>query len=110
MDTSNLLLKQNIIMTERLTLRPLRMSDASRIKELVGNVNVSKTTKNIPFPYEDGMAESWINSTKLMAASGKSLTYAIEFTKEELLVGSIGLNEIDSSEAILGHRIGSGYG
>ena len=29
---------------------------------MAGDVKVAKTTLNIPYPYEDGMAEVWINT------------------------------------------------
>lgn len=100
---------QSIIATERLTLRSLKLTDATRIKELAGNLNVSKTTRSIPFPYQDGMAESWIKSTRTLAASGKGLAYALQLTKEEILIGSIGLIEIENLEAVLGFWIGEKY-
>jgi len=97
------------LVTERLTLRSLRLSDAPRIKELAGNLNVSKTTRSIPHPYEDGMAESWIKSTHAMADTGESLALAIQITNENLLIGSIGLVDIDDYEAVLGFWIGERY-
>ncbi|NOZ54859.1 MAG: GNAT family N-acetyltransferase [Gammaproteobacteria bacterium] len=101
--------RQSIIVTERLTLRPLSLTDAPRIKELAGNPNVSKYTRSIPFPYRDGMAESWIKSTKALAASGRALSYALQLTKEKILIGSIGLIDIENSEAVLGFWIGERY-
>jgi len=100
---------QSVIVTERLTFRPLKLTDATRIKELAGNLNVSKTTRSIPFPYQEGMAESWIKSTRTLAASGKGLAYALQLTKEEILISSIGLIEIENSEAVLGFWIGEKY-
>ncbi len=101
-------MKQTIIQTERLVLRALRDTDAPTVKKLAGNPNVSKTTRNIPFPYEDGMAESWIESTRA-ANTGKSLAYAIELKEEGILIGSIGLMEINNSQAELGYWIGEQY-
>ncbi len=48
--------------TERLLLRRFRADDASEVRKLAGNENVSKMTLNIPFPYKPGMAEEWISS------------------------------------------------
>ena len=50
-------MKQPILTTERLTPRSFNRDDASLVQKLAGNYNVSKTTLNIPHPYEDGMAE-----------------------------------------------------
>lgn len=102
-------MKQTIIQTERLILRALRDSDAPIIMRLAGNPNISKTTRNIPFPYEDGMAESWIESSRTMANTGKSLTYAIELEEDNILIGSIGLIEINKSQAELGYWVGEQY-
>ena len=97
------------LVTERLILRPLRISDAPSIKDLAGNLNVSKTTRSIPHPYEDGMAESWIKSTQAMADTGESLTFAIQLKSDNVLIGSIGLVDISASEAVLGFWIGENY-
>ncbi|VAW44312.1 hypothetical protein MNBD_GAMMA04-1521 [hydrothermal vent metagenome] len=109
METLIRLVKQIDLESERLILRSFRISDASRIKELAGNPNVSKTTRSIPYPYENGMAESWIESTKELTDSGKSLIYAIELKNEQTLVGSVGLIDIVNSEAVLGFWIGEDY-
>jgi len=97
------------IQTENLVLRALRIADVPMIKKLAGNPRVSKTTRTIPYPYEDGMAESWIESVRTMAETGKSLTYAIELKKEAHLIGSIGLHEIIDSQAELGYWVGEPY-
>jgi hypothetical protein len=50
-------MKQPDIETERLILMPFILSDGPQVQKLAGSRNVSKSTLNIPFPYEDGMAE-----------------------------------------------------
>jgi len=102
-------MKQVEINTNRLTLRPFSDNDSPIVKELAGNPRVSKTTRNIPYPYENGMAESWIESNRLMALSGTGLIYAVELKKEKTLIGSVGLTKINNSEAELGYCIGEKY-
>ena len=60
------------IETERLTLRPFRLSDASDIQRLAGERDIAVTTMNIPHPYKDGMAEEWIASEEAACDAGKS--------------------------------------
>ena len=55
-------MEQPEIETERLILRRFTSSDAGIVKELAENYNVAKTTLNVPHPYDEGMAELWIES------------------------------------------------
>lgn len=77
--------------TPRLTLRPFTLADASRVQRLAGDPAIADTTLNIPHPYEDGMAEEWIESHPARFAEGTGATYAIVLTERRLLIGAIGL-------------------
>ena len=48
--------------TARLILSPLTLTDASDVQRLAGDQDVASTTRNIPYPYADGMAEQWIRT------------------------------------------------
>ncbi len=48
------------IRTKRLLLRGFTESDAQRVQALAGVREVASGTLTIPHPYEDGMAETWI--------------------------------------------------
>ena len=102
-------MKQPILTTERLTLRRFNQNDASLVQKLAGNYNVSKSTLNIPHPYEDGMAENWISSHQETWNSKKAVVYAIALTKTNQLVGAISLQDITGSEGELGYWIGEPY-
>ncbi|WP_409296358.1 GNAT family N-acetyltransferase [Peribacillus sp. SCS-26] len=51
-----------ILHTERLTLRPFKLSDAPRVQELAGDKEVAATTLGIPNPYLLEAAENWIKN------------------------------------------------
>ncbi|MBU5311178.1 GNAT family N-acetyltransferase [Tissierella carlieri] len=71
---------------------------------------MSKTTLNIPHPYEDGLAESWISTHRDNLNSGKNITYAIVKKDTDELIGSISLMlNKTHKKAELGYWIGAPY-
>jgi RimJ/RimL family protein N-acetyltransferase len=102
------------LQTERLVLRPYRLSDASAVQELAGHREVASTTLNIPHPYEDGMAEEWIAGREKGWEDGEMLVLAITIDGDEL-VGAISLKlALEHRRAELGYWIavphwGHGY-
>ena len=89
--------------TKHLVLRRFQREDASEVQKLAGNFNVAKMTLNIPFPYEDGMAEEWISTHEENWNTKKSVIYAILKTGTNKLLGAVGLVEIDGLEGELGY-------
>jgi ribosomal-protein-alanine N-acetyltransferase len=51
---------QPTLETEGLVLRAFTLADAPAVKALAGAREIASTTLNVPHPYEDGMAETWI--------------------------------------------------
>ena len=94
------------LQTDRLVLRPFALADAARVRELAGDVRIATTTVNIPHPYPEGVAETWILTHGPKAAEGKSLTWAI--TRPDLgVIGGIGLElALRHMRAELGYWIG----
>jgi len=84
-------MKQPVLETERLRLRPFTLDDAPTVQQLAGDPAIADTTLNIPHPYLDGMAENWINTHADALASRKSITYAITSRQDGALLGAIGL-------------------
>ncbi len=65
---------------------------------------------NIPHPYEDGMAEEWIEGHEPGYEDGKTATFAIVLSDDTRLVGAIGL-QIDRgvNKAELGYWVGKPF-
>jgi [ribosomal protein S5]-alanine N-acetyltransferase len=101
---------QPTLYTQRLILRPFELSDSKRVQELAGDPKIAQTTLNIPHPYEDGMAEFWINTHKSNFEQGKLATFAMVTKEDNTLIGCIGLiiNDVHK-KAELGYWLGVPY-
>ena len=99
------------LLTERMILRPFALSDAAEVQRLAGDVAIASTTLNMPHPYEDGMAETWITRSAEKIAAGTLVNFAITRKTDNRLVGCISLMNIEPSHchAELGYWIGKPY-
>jgi len=100
---------QTILTTQRLTLRPFTKVDSVDVQKLAGNINVSKSTLNIPHPFNDQQAREWIACHQLQWYQKIAVNYAIVYNNTGDLVGSISLVDIARGEATLGYWIGEPY-
>ena len=109
-DVQNLLPKtQPTLKTERLVLRPFAPADAPLVHILAGDKDVASTTRLIPHPYPDGLAESWIDSLPGKYERGDGVSFAITL-KEGALIGSIGLIlSLADHHGEMGYWIGKPY-
>jgi len=90
--------------THRLILRPFILNDAADVQRLAGDWNIARVTLNIPHPYEDGMAQSWISR---QAEDQSTRNFAIVVRASSQLCGCIGLRFDDANAtAELGYWIG----
>lgn len=101
--------KQLTLETRRLKLRPFTLADAPRVQALAGDHRVSEMTVNIPYPYEDGMAEAWISSHHDLFASRRAIIYAVVVRETEELIGTVSINQITANHGNLGYWIGFPY-
>jgi len=102
--------EQPILQTERLIIRPFKLSDSQRVQELAGNPKIAETTLNIPHPYKDGMAEAWIGTHRESFYNNTGITYAIIKKDDNKLIGAIGLMiNNNHRKAELGYWIGVPY-
>lgn len=97
------------LVTDRLLLRPFRMTDASQVQILAGDKAVSDMTANIPYPYEDGMAEHWIASHPARLMTGDAIVYAITIKSCDQLIGCMSLQGLSTETPELGYWIGKEY-
>jgi [ribosomal protein S5]-alanine N-acetyltransferase len=103
------MLLQETIRTERLILRSFALTDARQVKALAGDQKIYETTLYIPYPYEDGMAESWIATHQRCFYEGLGVVFAI-CQSSGFVIGAASLSR-DSlfNRAELGYWIGVGY-
>jgi RimJ/RimL family protein N-acetyltransferase len=80
-----------LLETGRLRLRPFAPADAPAVQHLAGAWEVARTTLNIPHPYPDGLAATWIEGQAAAAAAGTGYTWAITRRPDALLLGAISL-------------------
>jgi ribosomal-protein-alanine N-acetyltransferase len=96
--------------TERLLLRPFAPEDAPTVRRLAGEWEIADKTLHIPHPYEEGMAEEWIQSHPAAFEKGEQACFAILSRESEGLVGAVSL-EIRKTfrRGELGYWIGRPY-
>jgi [ribosomal protein S5]-alanine N-acetyltransferase len=100
---------QPVLETERLRLRPFQLTDAKDVQLLAGDREVASTTRLIPHPYPDGLAEQWISSLAELYAKGRSASFAITL-KDGRVLGAIGLSiEPTDRHAEVGYWVGRPY-
>jgi RimJ/RimL family protein N-acetyltransferase len=94
---------EEVIKTERLTLRPLRATDAKAVIALAGDADVARMTARIPHPYTMGDADQWI----ARAREGEEIVFAI--LHDGALIGCAGYMPEENGCAEFGYWIGKPY-
>ena len=102
-----------IIETERLILRPFKLTDADDIVEGLNNLNVSKWLAFVPYPYTREDAIKYIEDS----INNKLYNFAIVLKSENKVIGSTQLSNISKIHGTAGGGIwinekyhGNGYG
>ncbi len=75
----------------RVTLSPFTVDDAFLVQKYAGAAEVARTTMNIPHPYPDGAADSWIASHLTEYLEKKNVVFAIRSATTGELYGAINL-------------------
>ncbi len=101
--------EQPVLQTRRLTLRPFTLADAPHVQAMAGDQRVSQMILNMPYPYQDGMAETWISSHSELYASRRAIVYAAVLSDTKELIGTISLNQLTEKDGNLGYWLGVPY-
>ncbi|PHR52494.1 MAG: GNAT family N-acetyltransferase [Robiginitomaculum sp.] len=96
------------LQTERLALRAFTMADAPRVTELIAVRQVISMLEQPPWPYQLVDAQFWISGQAGRQRSGAAYAFAIT-TKNDGLIGSIGLQKKNSDLLDLGYWLGQPY-
>lgn len=121
------LVTQPILETERLTLRPLRKSDAGLMSLYTSDIRVARMTSSIPHPNPPGAVEQFIQRSN--SPEGTETVWAIDATKGygSELVGVVGLERsgelgywlapffwglgiaTEAAQAVVDHAVATGH-
>lgn len=77
--------------TERLLLNELQAGDIPRIVQYASNPQISQFTLNIPHPYSEKDAISWMAQCHQRFQEGTQVVFAIRLKPELEFIGGIGL-------------------
>jgi ribosomal-protein-alanine N-acetyltransferase len=80
--------------TERLILRKPRMSDWKILVEELNDLDISRYTKRIPYPYKEKDAKGWIKNAIKKGNQRKAYPFIIELKSEKKVIGVIEIMSI----------------
>jgi [ribosomal protein S5]-alanine N-acetyltransferase len=95
--------------TERLTLRPLSMSDAPTLQELLQAREIAENVLDVPHPYPDGEAERFIVMVDELTAQNFYEVFAIERCAEPGIIGTVWLEKEGVARVSIGYWLGKPY-
>jgi RimJ/RimL family protein N-acetyltransferase len=96
------------IETERLKLRPLRMTDAPRVARFCNDPGVGRNLAMTPLPYIEAAAEGWIMTLAARERLRRDFVYAAELPGEGL-IGVIGAHRSGDDRVEVGYWFGRPY-
>lgn len=97
------------IITERLLLRPLKLSDSTPIEYLAGDPRISVWTSSFTKPLSKQQSVSWVNNTIAAMNSGHTIILAITLRKTGGFTGVVSLRFSENGVPQLGYWLGTEY-
>ncbi len=100
--------RQPSLKTRRLILRAWRTKDVPALQRLAARREIADTTISVPHPYSERDAREFISRSRGHWNLGREAAFAIVTRKDNQVVGSVGLRDIDRehSHAEMGAWIG----
>lgn len=100
---------QPVITAGRVTLRPLRLSDAGLIAHYTADRRVAEGTRAIPHPLPPGAAEAYV--ARALQDGRAEDVWAIDGSEHQLaeLLGVVSLTHMDDNQSELGFWVGAGF-
>ncbi len=96
--------------TQRLVLRAFTLKDAPEVQRLAGAREVAEMIYPVPYPYEDGVAEEWIDTHRPAFEAGEAVTFAVTLDEGGTLCGAIELTiNPQDANAEIGYWLGVPY-
>jgi RimJ/RimL family protein N-acetyltransferase len=91
--------------TERFTLRPVRMSDLTRIEHYAADIRLANSTSRIPHPLPPGVIEGFI--TRAMAPEREEDVWVMDGGGDigEEVMGVISLTRLDRNQSEVGYWV-----
>lgn len=100
---------QPVIRAERITLRPLRASDAGLISLYTADRRVAEGTRAIPHPLPPGATEAYV--ARAMSNDRTEDVWAVDGTDSQLseVLGVVSLTRMVPDQSELGFWVGAGF-
>ncbi len=102
----------DVLVTERLRLRPLQASDAPFIHRLVNPWPVIRMLARVPYPYSLALTDEYIASAAALRAEGRGYHFAITGQEDgtEIIIGCVAVTlDLPTRTGHLGYWVGQRF-
>lgn len=109
LDSTTARLTQPAVAAGRLTLRPVRKSDAGLFALYAGDRRVAEATRSIPHPLPPGAAEAFV--TRMMAGTSAETAWVMDGSASGLaeVLGVISLKAMDRGQSEIGYWVAPAF-